>query len=152
MAKKSSEMLLEALKALLIGRKANTQESICAVLEKQGYDVNQSKVSRLLRKVGATKIVDAKGNVVYSLPREPAPPTLTTPLKHLIVDIVANETLVIIFTTPGSASMIARILDYTQATTEILGTLAGDDTIFVAPKSIKNTRKLFEEVNDLLRG
>ena len=154
MAKKmslSSQTLVEALRDLLMGRKANTQESICAVLEKQGFEVNQSKVSRLLRKIGATKIVDAKGQIVYSLPREPSPPNMSTQLKNLIVDIVANETMVVIFTVPGSASMIARLLDYNQTSTEILGTLAGDDTIFVTPKSTKNIQKLIEEIKNLLR-
>ena len=56
-----------------------------------------------------------------------------------------------IFTAPGSASMIARALDYNQETTEILGTIAGDDTIFVAPKSIKNISKLFKEIKSLLK-
>jgi transcriptional regulator of arginine metabolism len=64
---------------------------------------------------------------------------------------VSNETLVVIFTSPGSASMVARVLDYNQITTEILGTLAGDDTIFVAPKSVKDTLKLKAEIKGLLR-
>jgi transcriptional regulator of arginine metabolism len=48
-----AQNLVEALKTLLMGRKANTQEDICNALEKLGYEVNQSKVSRLLRKIGA---------------------------------------------------------------------------------------------------
>lgn len=141
----------DALRTLLTGRKASTQEAICAALEKLGYEINQSKVSRLLRKIGAIKIVNTRGQTVYSLPREPAPPSVTTPLKDLILDITANETLVVIFTSPGSASLIGRVLDYNQITTEILGTLAGDDTIFVAPKSVKDISKLESEIKKLLR-
>lgn len=48
--------------------------------------------------------------------------------------------------------MVARVLDYNQITTEILGTIAGDDTIFVAPKSIKDTLRLTEEIKGLLRS
>lgn len=150
--KKNSSTLLDALRTLLMGRKANTQEGICATLEKLGYEINQSKASRLLRKIGAVKVVNERGETIYSLPREPAPPSMDTHLRSLIVDIVANETMVVIFTSPGSASMIARVLDYHQLTTDILGTLAGDDTIFVAPKSIKNTAKLAEEIRSLLQG
>jgi transcriptional regulator of arginine metabolism len=148
---KQSDSLDEALRILLQGRLASSQEHICAVLEKQGYEINQSKVSRLLRKVGAIKVVNVKGQTVYSLPREPAPPTMETSLKALVTDIMCNETLVVIFTSPGSASMIARTLDYNQLSTEILGTIAGDDTIFVAPKSIKDIHKLTQEIKDLLR-
>lgn len=148
---KKSGALVDALHALLKGRKANTQEDICLALEKQGYEINQSKVSRLLRKIGASKVVNELGQTAYSLPREPSPFPMTTPLRNLVLDIVANESLVVVLTTPGSASMIARSLDYNQATTEILGTIAGDDTIFVAPKSVKNISKLLEEVKSLIR-
>jgi transcriptional regulator of arginine metabolism len=145
------QTLEDALRDLLISRNASTQEEVCLALERQGYEINQSKASRLLRKIGATKITNEKGQVVYSLPREPAPPSMDTTIRHLILDIVANEMLVVIFTSPGSASMVARVLDYKQISTEILGTLAGDDTIFVAPKSIKDTQKLMGEIQTLLR-
>ena len=149
--KRSLQSLIEALRTLLLERRANTQEDICAVLEKQGYDVNQSKVSRLLRKMGAIKVINEEGVTSYSLAREPAPPTMNTPIRDLILDIVSNETLVVIFTSPGSASMVARVLDYHQITSHILGSIAGDDTIFVAPKSVKDIRKLTEEIKSLLK-
>jgi transcriptional regulator of arginine metabolism len=147
---KNENNLFDSLRSLLMGRKADTQDSICAALEKMGYEVNQSKISRLLRKVGAIKVVNTTGQTVYSLPREPAPPSVKTSLGELITDIVSNEALVVIFTSPGSASMIARVLDYNQITTEILGTIAGDDTIFVAPKTIKDIQKLTREIKALL--
>lgn len=149
---KEPQTLDDALRALLMGRKESTQEDICAALEKLGYEINQSKASRLLRKIGAIKVVNERGQTVYSLAREPAPPSMNTTLRSLILDIVSNEALVVIFTSPGSASMVARVLDYNQITTEILGTIAGDDTIFVAPKSIKDTQKLTEEIKGLLRN
>lgn len=151
-AKKNEVISLdEALKELLLSREAATQDDICEALELQGYEINQSKVSRLLRKVGAIKVVNLKGQAVYSLPREPAPPTMKSSIQSLILDIVANEALVVIFTSPGSASMVARLLDYSQISTEILGTIAGDDTIFVAPRSIKSIDKLYNEIKSLLR-
>jgi transcriptional regulator of arginine metabolism len=151
MVKKESKSLIDALRILLVGRKASTQEAICLALEKMGYSMNQTKVSRLLRKVGAVKVENAEGQTVYSLPREPSPPSMNTQIKNLILDIVANESLVVIFTSPGCASMVARVLDYNQINTEILGTIAGDDTIFVAPKTIKDIQILTEEIKRLLR-
>lgn len=47
--------------------------------------------------------------------------------------------------------MVARVLDYNQTKSEILGCIAGDDTIFVAPKSVKNIPKLLQEIKTLLR-
>lgn len=148
---KNPQLLLNAFRSLLLGRKANSQEEICSELEKQGFDINQSKASRMLRKIGAIKVVNEHGQTVYSLAREPAPPTLYTPLRDLIVDIVSNEVLVVIYTSPGSASMVARVLDYNQITSEILGTIAGDDTIFVTPKSIKHIDVLTQEIKTLFR-
>src|SRR3989338_2056441 len=97
---KVSQTLDEALRTLLLGRKEHTQEDICTALEKLGYEINQSKASRLLRKIGAIKVVNEQGQTVYSLAREPAPPSMNTPLRSLILDIIANETLVVIFTSP----------------------------------------------------
>lgn len=147
---KKSQTLLEALQTLLMERRTHTQDAICEELEKLGYETNQSKVSRILRKIGAIKIVNTAGETAYSLPREPAPPSPKTVLGDLILNIAANENLVVIFTSPGSASMVARMLDYNQMTTEILGTIAGDDTIFVAPKTVQDISKLTQEIKSLL--
>lgn len=145
-----SQDLFDKLKILLMERETQTQEDLCHALQKQGYAVNQSKISRLLRKMGAVKIVNAEGQVIYSIPREPAPPSMNTPLHQLVLNIVANETMIVICTIPGSASMIARLLDYHQTLVGILGTLAGDDTIFVIPKSIKEIKKIVENIKLLL--
>lgn len=150
MKETNSKTLAEALKGLLVEGQTGTQEELCAALERLGFKVNQSTVSRLLRKVKAIKVENELGETVYSLPREPAPPTITPALRGLVVDIVANETTIVIFTSPGSASMIARILDYKQTSSEILGTIAGDDTIFVVPKSIQNVKRLHKELKTLL--
>ncbi len=147
---KKSQDLLDALKDLLKKNKASTQDDICKALENKGYSVNQTKVSRLLRQIGAVKVVTAQGQIIYSLLREPAPPKTDTLLSQLILDIVSNETMIVIFTSPGSASMIARLLDYEQVSTGILGTIAGDDTIFVAPKSIQEIPKIVEKLKSLL--
>lgn len=149
---KKDNSLDEALRQLLSHGEAGTQEEICAKLEKRGFEINQSKVSRLLRKIGAVKVINQEGKTVYSLPIEPAPPLMNTSLQNLIVDIVCNETAVVVFTNPGSASMVARILDYCKGSTEILGTIAGDDTIFILPKSVQNTKKMAKEIKKVLKG
>ncbi|MBS0358755.1 MAG: arginine repressor, partial [Proteobacteria bacterium] len=145
-----SNDIIQRLKQLLVAGMTNTQEDLCAALKKQGFEVNQSKVSRLLRRVGAVKTKNEKGEIVYRLAKEPAPPTKETPLSDLILSILNNETMVVIRTSPGSASLVARLLDYQQEQLGILGTIAGDDTILVIPKTIKKTQKLMEELQELL--
>lgn len=146
--KKTSKHLEDALRQLLTEQEIGTQEEICFSLEGLGFEINQSKASRLLRKVGAVKVLNRDGQTVYSLPQEQAPPKLDASLENLVVDVSANETMVVVLTSPGSASMVARVLDYSKS--EILGTIAGDDTIFVVPISVKHTHKLAQEIKSLL--
>lgn len=140
----------DAVKALLLQRIASNQEDICHRLEAQGFHVNQSKVSRLLRQLGAVKVKNEQGDVVYSLPKEPAPPPTESPLANLIINITNNEYMIVIHTSPGAASLIARLLDYNRDKASILGTVAGDDTIFVVPKSEKKLNLVLQEVRTLL--
>lgn len=146
------KLILEHLRELLIQGVVSTQEEICAALESRGHDINQSKVSRLLRKIGAVKAKNEQGEVVYRLPKEPAPPTPSSQLAGLIIDISFNETLVLVNTSPGSASLIARVLDYNKEKAEILGTIAGDDTILVIPKSTHRINHMLLSIKALLYG
>ncbi len=151
MPEKSTHKNLElALKDLLLSGQAGTQEEICSTLNAQGFNVNQSKVSRLLRKIAAIKVKNPQGHVVYTLAKEPPPPSAHSPLSHLVLNIRANDTLIIITTSPGAAPLIARMLDFHQQDSHILGTIAGDDTIFVAPEKTDEIREIMEELKRLL--
>ena len=131
---KQSQLILDDLRKLLLHGVNATQETICNALEAKGHRVNQSKVSRLLRKISAIKFKNEQGEMVYHLPHDATPPPISTTLSELVIDIVANETTIIIKTSPGAASLLARILDHKKC--QILGTIAGDDSIFIAPQSI----------------
>lgn len=144
--------LLEALVILLHEGTAGTQQEICEALAARGFAINQSKISRSLHKLGAIKTQNAQGQTVYRFSKESAPPATQAQLAQLILKISANESVVVIQTSPGSASLIARMLDYQDSNSEILATLAGDDTIFVAPKSLKRISQTFSEVKQLLAG
>jgi len=146
----STPHLIEDLRALLLEGKVTKQEDICAVLLKKGHQVNQSKISRLIRKLDAIKSKNELGHVVYRLAHEPAPPTTASQLSNLMIDAVANEAVIIVKTAPGAAQLIARILDYHKEKIQILGTIAGDDTIFVAPTSIKTIKESLMAIKQVL--
>jgi transcriptional regulator of arginine metabolism len=148
----SNEKLITDMRRILSKGTANSQDAICAALESLGHPVNQSKVSRLLRKVGAVKTKNKQGEIVYRLPQEPAPPTTSSQLSSLIIDVVANEATIIVCTSPGSAQLVARILDHHKEETGILGTLAGDDSIFIAPESLSTIAESTEKIRALLFG
>lgn len=134
--KQSNRDLLSELRDLLTKSVVHSQEEIREVLQAQGWDINQSKISRVLHKLGAVKTKNERGEIVYTLPKESLPVSPQN-FSNLIVDIVNNEVLIVIITSPGSASLIARTLDHHHQQLNILGTIAGDDTIVVIPKSIK---------------
>ena len=139
------DKLSEAFKALLKEEKFVSQSEIVTALQEQGFEnINQSKVSRMLSKFGAIRIRNTKMEMVYQLPNELSVPATSSPLKNLVVDIDHNDLLIVVKTSPGAAQLIARLLDSIGKSEGILGTIAGDDTIFITP-----TRGI--EMDDLMQ-
>lgn len=148
--KDASVNILDALKSLLLVETVSTQDEIKQALEELGYNINQSKISRLLRKLGAVKVTNEHKQIVYSLPHEPPPPTSKSILSQLIISIRYNEMLIVIDTNPGSASLIGRLLDHHREELNVLGTVAGDDTVFIAPASVKSIAKTLKLIKTFL--
>jgi transcriptional regulator of arginine metabolism len=90
--------------------------------------------------------------MVYCLPPELGMPTAKSPLKQLVLDIVHNNVMVIIRTSPGAAQLIARLLDSLSKKDGVLGTIAGDDTIFIAPADVSRIEELRQRVEDLFEN
>ena len=145
----------QVLREILMEGKARTQAEIQEELEKRAILVSQSKISRLLHQAGAVKLIDNEGKTHYRLPHETGLiHELTsiqekTFIRQWVLDITANETLIIIHTTPGAAAMVARILDQNRLPLNILGTIAGDDTIFIAPKSNAQAASTVKYIQEL---
>jgi transcriptional regulator of arginine metabolism len=146
----STKTLLTALENLLLSGSVGTQEEIKEAFECQGIKINQSRISRLLRKLGAIKKTSEYGDSVYVLPKEPAFPSAHSPLSQLVLEVSANETQVVIRTNPGSASLIAALLDQHRKALGILGTVAGDDVLFVVPESVKKTQEMWVAIKERL--
>ena len=146
----NNDPIMDDLRRLLHQETSSTQEELCLALQAQAHEVNQSKVSRLLRKLGAIKTHNEAGQIVYRLPQqEQAPPTTDVPLDRLVTTIAANDYAIVIHASPGSASLIARILDHHRSRLGILGTLAGDDTILVLPSHSQQLPQVLAAVQRL---
>ncbi|MBA6232593.1 MULTISPECIES: transcriptional regulator ArgR [unclassified Colwellia] len=131
------EALTQAFKDLLKQEQFGSQGDIVEALKKQGFDnISQSKVSRMLSKYGAVRTRNARQEMVYCLPAELGVPTAKSPLRQLVIDIEYNEVMIIVRTSPGAAQLIARLLDSLSKSDGVLGTIAGDDTIFIAPTHV----------------
>lgn len=141
------EDLVKAFNALLKEEKFSSQSEIVQALQDEGFEnINQSKVSRMLTKFGAVRTRNAKMEMVYCLPAELGVPTTTSPLKNLVRDVDFNESVVVIHTSPGAAQLIARLLDSLGKSEGILGTIAGDDTIFTTPAKGFSVKQLYEAI------
>lgn len=143
------------LRAILTEGKARTQSEIQQELERQGLMSSQSKISRLLHQIGAVKLVDSQGKTQYRLPHEAGliheltSPQQKTFIRQWVLDVIANETLIIIHTTPGAAGMVARIIDQHRNNLGVLGTIAGDDTIFIAAQNNTKIKETISQITQL---
>lgn len=146
----SPEYRIEALKKLLREGEASTQEELCKALHKLKFSVTQSTISRDLRRIGAIKTTDSSGEIFYSMPETNTtlPLNVSETLGRMVMNISSNESMIIMNTTPGSANLVARHLDSLKEELGILGTIAGDDTIFIAPAKIKNINNLIKDIKE----
>jgi len=125
------QKILSLIKAKPIG----TQEDLRALLERAGVPATQPSVSRDLEELG---VVKHHGH--YTLPR-----TNGAPSRGLLSLDHAGDSLVIARTVPGLASAVAVEID-AAAIPDIVGTIAGEDTIFIAVRDAKSQRTAVKEV------
>jgi len=150
MASSAQDTLKEAFKDLLKQERYSSQAEIVTELQKRGFDsMNQSKASRMLSKFGAVRTRNAKEQLVYCLPPELTMPSARSSVGQLVLDVEHNEHMIIVHTTPGAAQLIARLLDSVGQKEGVLGTIAGDDTIFIAPVKISEIESTLNNVLEL---
>ena len=123
-------MIADWLRAHRVG----SQEEVVARLALAGVNATQATVSRDLEELGAVKVRRA-GGIRYIIPDTAVPVQAAARLDRLIAEwveaIVPAGNLLVLRTPPGSANLIASALD-AAGLDDIAGTIAGDDTIFVA--------------------
>jgi transcriptional regulator of arginine metabolism len=126
----------QKIRSLIEAKKIGTQEELTELLSKSKFTVTQSSVSRDLEEMGIVKV---KG--FYALPV-----TNERTQKFGLLDLeTAGEILIVARTEPGLASAIALRIDRARLA-DIVGTVAGDDTIFIAVKDAKAQRKVIKNI------
>ncbi|HUG88711.1 MAG TPA: arginine repressor [Actinomycetota bacterium] len=114
-----------------------SQQAILDRLRELGYEVTQPTVSRDLDELGLTRVRDASGHLRYASPQDAAPVGRKEELRHVlqefVLGIVASGNLVVVRTPPGAANAVAQVLDRVEIT-DVVGTVAGDDTILVVAR------------------
>jgi transcriptional regulator of arginine metabolism len=137
---------LRKILELISTRAIRTQEELADALTAQGWDVTQSSVSR---DIAALRL--AKMDGVYRRPALRAPPA--NPDERRVAEGIltvdtAGDALVVLHTPPGEADHVAVALDR-LAWPEVVGTIAGDDTIFLAVKDPTAQRRVMSAVKRL---
>ncbi len=120
---------------LLAEQAVTSQAHLVELLAAEGVQATQATVSRDLEDLGAIKVRVAGGDTVYAIPELPA--EQRAPEDHLrrvfgdwVVEVASSGNLVVLRTPPGSAHVVGSALDRSNLP-EVLGTVAGDDTLIV---------------------
>jgi transcriptional regulator of arginine metabolism len=129
-----------AIKEIIAQKQVSSQEELCEELRRSGFEVTQATLSRDLKELGIARIHSESGTR-YTLHDEAKEKKLKSFIGYEIESISSNESLIIIKTLPGFASGVAEFIDSLHHS-DILGTIAGDNTIMVTPTSIKKTHSV----------
>ncbi len=119
---------LNAIKKIISSKRIGSQDELLKILTGKGFEVTQATLSRDLKQLEVTKASDTDGKCVYVLPGSQEGSGLTQANGFVSLDFSGN--IAVIRTKPGYASGMAYDLDRHEFA-EILGTIAGDDTIML---------------------
>lgn len=123
-----------AILDLVRRERLGSQRAILERLRELGFRVTQSTISRDLEELGLARMRDGEGRTRYVPPGEVQPPPRLSLLRHLLREfageVQASGSLAVVKTPPGAAQAVASAIDQAELN-EVIGTVAGDDTILV---------------------
>ncbi|NMA54633.1 MAG: arginine repressor [Firmicutes bacterium] len=138
---------------LVTSRAIETQEELVALLGQCGFNVTQATVSRDVKELRLIKAPLGEGRYGYALPPDMPGETIDPRLKRIFCESVIrldySENLIVIKTLPGSAQGVAYAVD-NMDWKEVLGSLAGDDTILVIVKDKDQVLGVMKRFKELL--
>ncbi len=137
----------DAIRQILARHTVATQDQLRRHLAARGIRVAQATLSRDMALLGVRRVVRA-GGARYEMNGDAGQVPLD-PVRRLVESIATNGVTVVVKTKAGAASTVARALDE-AGLRSAMGTLAGDDTIFVAPVSPRGSGALCRELQRLL--
>ena len=147
---------LEALRLIISSQQLGSQDELLNALQKEGFKLTQATLSRDLKQLKVAKAASMSGNYVYVLPNETMYKRVSTPnsIREMMrvpgfISINFSGNMGIIKTRPGYASSIAWNIDNSDVP-EILGTIAGDDTIFIVIKEGVKHQQVVEALSDIV--
>lgn len=141
------------LAQILEEQAVSSQAKLVELLKAEGIDVTQATLSRDLEELGAVKVRVPVGDSVYAVPDNPTERVL--PVDYLrrvlgewLVEVSVSNNIVVLRTPPGSAHVVASAVDRASLP-EIIGTVAGDDTVILVAASDTTGEKVSEKLKNL---
>jgi transcriptional regulator of arginine metabolism len=144
----------QILRRILGEQAISDQVQLQAVLEAEGVVATQATVSRDLAEIGVVKVRIEKGYRYQCVDETPANEWLErfkVMLTHFGSGVCGNGNLVLIKTTPGNANGVASTLDHLDWP-DVLGTIAGDDTVLVVANGSEAGARLMIRLRELMEG
>ena len=142
---------LTLITEIVTGNKIATQEDLQASLEERGVSITQATLSRDMRELNIIKKRE-NGKSFYSflhLESEVQRSNLQLQFSRFVVKVASSSVMVVVHTHLGEADLLANALD-AQKRSDILGTIAGADTLLITCASAKAAKALVTEISDAL--
>ncbi|MEB3101430.1 transcriptional regulator AhrC/ArgR [Ferviditalea candida] len=140
------------IREIIKNNEIETQDELVDELRSAGFNVTQATVSRDIKELHLIKVPLDDGRYKYSLPNDHKFNPLNK-LKRALVDnfvqIDFSGNLIVMKCLPGTANAIGSLLD-NLGWTEIMGTIAGDDTILMICRTEAQSRQVIEQIRSLL--
>jgi transcriptional regulator of arginine metabolism len=136
-----------AILDILGSRSVKRQAEFVALLQDKGFHATQSSVSRDLRELGISKLAEGYGRLASGGAIEEPDLTASGFVREVLP---AGSNLTVVLTAVGAAQRVAVFLDRSNWP-EIVGTVSGDDTIFVATRNKQDQRKLISRLQTTLQ-
>lgn len=134
---KTKVQRLSSIKRIIETKKVSSQDELLKKLDKEGYQITQATLSRDLKYLKAGKIPDERKGYIYKLSGEVKDQEIPVKTDEFLlkgfISLEFGSGLGVMKTLPGYASSLASAIDQTHPF-EILGTVAGDDTILIVPR------------------
>lgn len=129
-----------------------TQEQLADLLKQQGIEVTQATISRDIRELGIVKVLTKDGHYKYAAlkrTQDCLTERLINIFRNSVISIETAGNLLVLKTLPGAAQIVGSAIDSMELN-NVVGTIAGDDTIFVAVNSSENIDEVLNYFEKLM--
>jgi transcriptional regulator of arginine metabolism len=137
------------IKEVIDSMPVTSQDELRVALKKRGMSVTQATLSRDLKELGVSWVSTGSGGRYVLQPQISEVAVMRPIVGPQVISIKANESMIVIHTYPGSASVVAEFID-AEAPPDIIGTIAGDNTILIIPQTHRKTKQLLQFLKDKL--